>query len=76
MTTVMLSQVPAAKVGRANAQTAVAIDVDNPHGQLEISTGGVKWTPKTEAGIKQRARSRRVSWKVLVELLNEKGRAP
>ena len=80
MTDVKLSQVPNVDVGSAGGTVSVKFDVGNrdedPHGELEIGTGGVNWIPKGPYGKRSKSQLKHLSWKQLVDLIKDKGRSP
>lgn len=72
MPKVELSKSPVSDLGNAGGKKAVEFEVDKPRGQLEVSTGGVKWIPRGDGGRKRNNASKHVTWKKLVELLDGK----
>ncbi len=62
-----LAQVPESiPVGKGKSKGSVLIEVDDPHGQLEISSGGIKWTPRGDAGRLRGTSAIRLNWKQFV----------
>lgn len=62
-----LTQIPASiPIGRKGT-AAVVVEVDDPHGKLELSSGGIRWTPRGPGGRLRKQAAVRRTWKALID---------
>lgn len=70
MADLKLTQIPESiPIGKAKSKRSLVVEVDDPHGQLEVSSGGLRWTPRGESGRLISVSAVQHNWKQLIELI-------